>query len=951
MSVYRTPSEEQVKAALRRITTPQLRRAFFEGLKNPHWVAPLAREGSFTNPPEPELTEDGLIRDIYWPEIGYLVRVATEVPGEVIDVLLRLSESNNAWVKRGTFEIGAVVPPEHAARLQPLIKAWLPSGLGWRTDPRDLVSYAINLLGGGKPKAGRWFANLLFRPSVAENDSLTRTQLEDYWYDEELPRLVPALGPDGLQVTLPWLVAHERQAGRFTDDSDITFYARDSIRHREDSHHGVEQALIDAVRDLAVRAMVADARRALSLLVGSRMLVARKIAMFALAEALLEVDEYPARARLAELAHELLFDEASADDSCRIDFAELARAVARATGESLAPLTDFIGLGPRVDRDRLREWLSRNEDDDSALDEAVSNYIRRWKHRWLSALGLEPLPQTLRDDLADLDRRFGVIDNPRTPRPLITSWMGPTSPLSQADMATMGPTELLAHLESWRVDGRGWGPEPSHEGQARQLTELLTTSPAALGDAADIVDRLRPTYVRAALGGWEAALKAGSGLNWNQVLRVVGDVLSHSDTSNFDPEGSDFDDDQDMRPSKRAAVGLLEEAVKKKHAPAVPPEVVERFADLLINMAADERAWEEYADRAAAEGMDPLTTSLNWQWPVRLRGLTHLMSWGYDTTWYEAARLAVEGELERDDPHGASRAVIGEALDRLVDAVPEWTLAHSPHLFGGVEGLSVQQQIALTTATAVYRYHHKLFDLLAPAMVAAFNSGEEVVAGWDHAHSGPTQRLGEWAIESVIRGDSTTEDAVPKAFFKTQPPAVRGEALGHIGWNFMHAAAVDDPIRDRLAALWDERVAYVRSNPGSEAELKGFFWFVRSRKFSADWWLPRLHEALELYPALGAERYMIGKEVATAADVDPRCAFEVLKQLLGGRSESALASFDLTRNAVPMVLGRAIASGDSELRDEAVSYMNNLGELGHLTLEAEVNRVLDGSVNQLDVED
>ena len=34
-----------------------------------------------------------------------------------------------------------------------------------------------------------------------------------------------------------------------------------------------------------------------------------------------------------------------------------------------------------------------------------------------------------------------------------------------------------------------------------------------------------------------------------------------------------------------------------------------------------------------------------------------------------------------------------------------------------------------------------------------------------------------------------------------------------------------------------------------------------------------------------------------------------------------------------------------------MSYMNDLGEAGHLTLEADVNRVLDGTLTQSDVEE
>ena len=125
---------------------------------------------------------------------------------------------------------------------------------------------------------------------------------------------------------------------------------------------------------------------------------------------------------------------------------------------------------------------------------------------------------------------------------------------------------------------------------------------------------------------------------------------------------------------------------------------------------------------------------------------------------------------------------------------------------------------------------------------------------------------------------------------------------------------------------------------------------MKSHKFTVEWWLPRLKEAAELNPGLGTERYMIGKEVASSADVDPRGALDVLKLLLRDRDQSGRVTYDLTRNAVPMVIARAIASGDEDLKQDAVAFMNQLGENGNLGLEAEVERVLTGAITQADVD-
>lgn len=940
MPKFQSPTDEQVNAVLRRIPTPQLRRAFFEGLKNPLWVVPLAKAGMFDSPPEPEDTGDGLIRDVYWPEIDYLVRMAPHVPGAVVDVLLNLRESNNAWVRRGTFSIGAVIPPDQAARLEPLIRSWKSSGFGWRTDPRDLVMFAINLIKGGQTKLGTWFAGLLFRPFHREDGRRPAAVIDDYWYERGLPELVAALGDDGLTVVLPWLVAYEWSSGKFADEKDFTYLTRESIRIRDDTGEDIEQTLIEAVRDLAIRAMLVDAPAAKDLLISRGMLIGRKIALFSLGEAIRQVSSADPRTQiLLSVASELLFADQSSHYSCRIDYAELARAVAGLSPDTLDPLFDFIEQGCRAAVARIRERNSQAGDDVADVDDQIDEYGDHWKHTWLSAIGFDALPARLQSTLAELDSKYGVIQAPLAPTPIFTSWVGPNSPVTQDEMAAMSPVELVAHLESWRDSGDGWGPEPSHEGQGRELTALLTINPLAVVGVSDLVDRLRPTYLRAILNGWEAAAKSSEAPDWTQVDEVITGVLEHGSQSSFPPEGGRGDDDADFRYAKQSAVALLQLLVKPNVTLTIPEELLSRFAELTIGSASDEEAWDEYIAEADNGGMDALTTSLNWRWPIRVRGLIYLMAHGKDTVWYESARSALETELSRVDTRGASRAVLGEGVGRLLSVDAEWLASRVPELFGSDGELSVEQQIALTTAISAHHYHSGIYDLLTAPMIGAVRSDQPIVAGW-RTQTDPLQRIGEWVITAIAYGHKTIEDALAQEFFSAASPKIRGEALGHIAWAFMHAKAVDDPIRDRVAKLWDSRVEHVRLSPSDQEELSGFYWFVRSHRFAVEWWLPRLKEAIALYPQLTSECHMIAEEIALSANVDPRAAFDVMKQVLDGRDETGIVSFELTRKTVPIVIARAIDSGDDRLKRDALAYMNELGEKGNLTLETEVRKFL-----------
>lgn len=953
-AAYKSPTPAQVDEVLRRIPTLPLRRAFFEGLKNPLWVEPLATAGMFSNPPEPEITSDGLKRDHYWPEIDYLTRVAPSTPTSVVDILLKLVDSNNAWVRAAVFRIGASIPANEAARLKPLLNSWGVAGFGWRTDPREMVAFTVNLLEGGQPKAGKWVANLLFRPRQSENRHKPDLTLDDYWYEECLPQVVEALGEEGLKTVLPWLEEFERHSGNLTDAFDMTYISRESISHERERLSSTEHALIDTVRDLASKEMATDPRAAKTVLTNSPMALARKITLHAAAEALKTGGGQGTNGSsgLLTVAQELLGNDDYRDDSCRIEFCELAREVATHSPAALEPLVEFIQAGPQIEMDELRKRLGsmHQEDTPDELQERVEEIALTWKHRWLSGIGSKALPAQLKTDLAELDQRRGPIDAPLAPLHMMTSWVGPNSPISQEEMSVMSPAELVAHLESWHATGSGWGPEPSHEGQGRELSALITTNPKILDSVDGLLDQFRPTYLRAILQGWDAAIKAGLELHWERAVDLIRGVLTHSDTSSFPQEGGDFDDDVDFRGAKKAAVNLLEELVKKRESPSIPHEVVRIYAELLIAEADEETAWTDYDSDDLESGMDPLMLSLNNRWPIRIHGLLNLMAHGKDSSWYETARSAFQRSIEKPDRQGSSRAVLGGGLGRLLTVDSDWIRPKIPELFGTAGGLSRNQQIALTTATASHRYHPELYNLLAQSMIAAIHSSEPLVAGWKE-RSDPLQRIGEWAIYAIIFGHKPIDNPVAEAFFAKADPKVRGQAIGRVAWSMINAELVDDAIRDRLAHLWDTRVEHVRSHREDGLELNEFHWFIKCKKFNALWWLPRLKEAVELNPELAKERFMIGKQIASSADLDPRGALEATRTLLEGREEAGVQAWDLARNAVPMVIARAHNSGDQQLKIDAIRFMNELGEKGYPELEKEVNEVLNGTITQDDVDE
>ncbi|WP_449281965.1 hypothetical protein [Leucobacter sp.] len=943
MAEYQAPTEEQIQAALRRLTSFQLRRAFYEGLKNPLWVKPLADAGAFNSPPQPEVGSDGTVRERYWPEASYLDAMAEHVPAEVAEVLGALAGSSNPWVRRIVFSAGSRMPSAIAARLKPVIDDWEDSGYGWRTDPRDLVSFAVNLLDGGETKFGVSFANKLFRPTKdARTDSDPVTELKAHWYSRELPRVTRALGENALKTILPWLTLHEENERSIGEDYDHSGFGRSEIARRRNNYHEVQDALIDAVRDAAIEQLAREPLTAWAALNRNPILIVRRISLYAVAEVLeRQAADETVNAELVSVARELMLDAKSRDQLAVSDFIRLLRALGTVSPAELDPLEGVLASGHVTEHAAAR--ITRNLRDQGESDEEIHNQIaqwdRRWQHRVLTGVGRELLPGALREQLDALDAEDGIVDDPMRPTFQTSGWTGPNSPMPQEEMAALAPMELVAQLEGWHDEGDGWGPKPSHEGQARVLEAVITSKPQALAGQRDLVQRLRPTYLRAVLSGWEGALKAELDLPWTEVLILIGDILDHSDESDFPVEGGRFDDDPDFTEAKKVAIRFLAHLASDASVTKLPYEQLGQLASQLLGAASGTAVWSEYIGTLGEEsGWDPLMVSVNWKWPILLRGLVNLVGLGEDRQWHSPALAALREQLALEDPRGASRAVLGEGLGRLFNHAHGWLVENFPTYFGTHSALDRNQQIAVTTAIAMHYYHPDLYRLLSDPMVAAINNAEQIAIGWGSDVS-PQQRIGQWVIEAIIRGHIGDDDPLRTEFYARADPETRGDAIGHTAWSFMHAEVVDDVIRDRLADLWDERVLHVKAHPEDKAELKDFYWFIRSEKFPASWWLPRLVEALELDGELETQG-MIGEQLAAAADELPRVALDALTMLLAPAETSGLDHYDLRTHSLAPVIAAGLRTSDAQLRSDARSLMNRMGERGEIDLERRVEAIL-----------
>ena len=118
MKSWTKPTDELVNKALTSVKKVIARKYFFSRLENPLWLKPLVERGCFKYPPKSLRFDDGTIQFPYWPEIRYLKNVCTDLPNEVVKLLINLPETDNPVVYDGILDIALQLPIEYSVKLK-----------------------------------------------------------------------------------------------------------------------------------------------------------------------------------------------------------------------------------------------------------------------------------------------------------------------------------------------------------------------------------------------------------------------------------------------------------------------------------------------------------------------------------------------------------------------------------------------------------------------------------------------------------------------------------------------------------------------------------------------------------------------------------------------------------------------------------------------------------------
>ena len=840
------------------------------------WLEPLRAAGYFGAPPALEYDEDGSVSYSRWPQGRFLARVAADSPDAVVDLGVGL-ETDNPEAHEAFVDAACAVPAATAARLTPTVVRWLETPVQWAL-PLKVRALIGHVVAGGEIEAGLSLLSAVGRSARVRHDRHLVGEL----IGQLLPEIFPAVGVRGLAILVELL--REQVADEAYGEYDHSSIWRPHLEggRRED----LRDLLVSAVRDGADALVQAGAPidEVVGVLEQPPFSIFRRVALDLLAR---HPDAELIAARLAdeELFHDMAYTR---------EYSALGREHFRdLPAEAQATILGWVEAAPRYQND--------------------AEGRRHWQRRMLDRLG-RPLPgewEGRLEALADVDVEPEL--------ELEFGFVGPRSPLGEAELAAMGDEEVVALLGEWQPEGDDWRG-PSAEGLARALERVVAANPERFAAACADFAELEPTYVRALLGGLRRAHAEERSFAWTPVLELLWAIRERPrEIAGRDPRG--FDLDPGWKWAWQEGLHLIDDGFDEGER-QLPREERERVWRLIGHYLADPdpnggNDWQA----------GPATRALN-----SLRGMATRNAFRYG--WW------LRGDI--DDPDRRLPAELEAALTaRLAPGVEGSPAVRSvlgqffPQLVACDEAFAVAQVEAIFPADeSHFRAAWHTYVRANRAWVSAFRLlGDQYRRGVEELdvedpeddHLGRVgEALAAHLMSLYAMGEIELDGELLARFYELASVERRAEALEAIGRGLEGDNPPPEEAAARLRALFERRLEHVRAG-GDGEELRGFAWWFSSGALGDEWSLGRLRDLLEAGGRIHPD-HVVAARLAEIRGEHLLAAIDLIERLIetGTRSWFVLGA----REHINAIVADGLAAG-GEAEARARDVIGRLVARGH----------------------
>jgi hypothetical protein len=924
------PTVEDVRRLLALAGSREDYEHVFGELRSAAWIPALIEAGTFDSP-EPPVRQGAYILFPVWGPSRYLARVADQDPDGVLEVLLRLPETENWRIQVDVIDAGMALPARLAVRLVPRVLTWLAQP-SYGLVAERATALMKRFVADGLTEAALQIARALLaleardKPALSLGDEpATRAEatphIDDYWYrqflDKEFSAVVAVAAMPSLRLISDVLAEGLGLEHASEEDAlpgkreDFSWIWRPAIEdHSQNQDFDVLAVLVEAVRDASLAAIRAGVHilEVVALIRTYSFAVFERMALHILVEHGNEARDLVAEALTSRDLHD-----------SRATWHEFSR-LARSRFPQL-PVEDQQAYLQLVD-----QTLEQSAGEERSKGWAV---LRLW--------AIEPhLPDEWAGRYAELRRSVGLSDHPDF---LFFSsgagWVGPESPRTPEEVSRLSDEELIEYLREWEPPGDFLGP--SMRGLARALSSAVASDPDEFTRLAPRFKELDPTYVDGLLGGLVDAIRDKKGFDWGPVLELSGWVTQQPTTP---PEGED-DRDREIgwRGSQQSVVRLLESGLESQEV-AIPAELASAVWDALEPLTHHPDPTPEAEERYGEPNMDWLTYSLN---TVRSKALHAVCA--YVQRFGEGERLegplrVLEAHLEVEgDPSMAVRAVYGWWLPILVERAPDWTASMIGRILPQDPALEPYRLTAWSAYLMRWWPGEDLYRLLAPYyQLAVERMNEPGDAERSRGDRQGRDRLADHVAVLLYRG-WIEETGLLAVFLHHASDDDRAQLVEFLGRVLHDTEDVPAEARTRLMGFWEGRLADDAADQPGPKELGAFGWWFASKHVDRHWALAALLQVVRRIRHIDASWRVLEQLVDDAA-ADPPRALEILQLLVTGPDPDQMIRHD---ERIKEVLREVLRVGDPDSKRRATDLVHDLGRRGYRDLrELLIEPAFDG---------
>lgn len=908
---------------------------FFQRLASPGWLQPLAENGFFTDPPEPFVDAEKGTKFPWWPQSGYLARMAQLDPATVRGIIQRISDTRNITVNDDFLDAAIAMPHAVSVQLVPKVLMWIDSGLRL---PKKVGPLFRKLSEGGELDAALRLAAKLLAirpdPRAAESQDETiraflrpRTLLDTWDLKQVLFEDVPALVRASEQRALELLCDLLAEAVRLSQPNrgepeweDYSYSTKPALDPECLNDDELDDVLIAAVRDASIQIVAsgrATLREIVECLEKRKWRIFRRLALYVLRE-------HP-QMDPALVAERLTDPQWIRDHTQKREYKLLAeQCFPILTSAEQEKLLAAIDKG--LDRTVFRQELQQEE---------VDRYSKQWQLDQLAPVKAHLSHEWFRRFDA-LVAEVGSPDNYKEIPQMQAGFFEPTSPITEADLGQMNVPELKEYLRSWRpTDGIF---NPSMEGLGGKLSKVVAADPKRFAQEAPLFCGLDPTYIRHVLRPFAEAVKQGEVIDWGPVLELCQWVADQPKTIPG-RQARHFESDPDWGYARRAICDLLSAGFQKD---SIPPElrmgtwhIPERLVEDTDPTPEEEAGHPEpswASDLLVRSGIRGEAFCAIMQYALWLRRHTATVKGAVAPVNFEdmpEVRTVLERHLDiQHDPSPNVRAQYGRWLPWLYNLAPQWTERQLRAIFPREQGLEAFRKAAWLGYVS-FKPYGPVFQVLRHEYEHAIESisrdGEDNRADRD-------EHLASHLVVMYCRGliDLKENGNLLERFYQRAPGKLRGFVLDHVGRSLKETEGpADEKIMERLKTLWENRLSEAQSRGLSQDvidELSWFgTWFVCER-FSDEWCLDQLRASLRVV-GTAQPVHSVVERLAKMSQAKPVEAVECLAAI----AEHARDDWWIFgwRDHARDILSDALASQDAIAAKAAVELINRLAARGY----------------------